>query len=49
VAELLGAVRPWRRPAEHRRIGDPPRIVAPRPAIAGLPLPVAARLATDMP
>jgi predicted NAD/FAD-binding protein len=49
VAEQLGAPRPWRRPDEHRRIGDPPRIVAPRPAIAGLPLPAAARLATDMP
>jgi predicted NAD/FAD-binding protein len=49
VAEQLGAARPWRRPQEHRRIGDPPCIVAPRPAIPGLPLPAAARLATDIP
>jgi len=48
VAEQLGAARPWRRPAEHRRIGDPPRVVAHRPAV-GLPLPAAARLAMDTP
>ena len=47
VAEQLGAHRPWRRPEEHRRIGDPPRIVKARPAIAGFPVPAAARLATD--
>jgi uncharacterized protein len=47
VAEQLGAARPWRRPAEHRRIGDPPRVVAPRPVLGGLPLPAAARLATE--
>jgi predicted NAD/FAD-binding protein len=48
IAEQLGALRPWRRPDEHRRIGDPPRIVNTRPAIPGLPLPAAARLATDL-
>ena len=48
VAEQLGALRPWRRPEEHRRIGDPPRIVKTRPSIQGLPLPAAARLATDL-
>jgi hypothetical protein len=40
VAEQLGVRRPWHRPAEHRRIGDPPRVVAERPA--ALPLPVGA-------
>ena len=49
VAESLGARRPWRRPDEHRRIGDPPRVVGARLAIGILPLPAAARLATDMP
>lgn len=44
VAEHLGAARPWHRPAEHRRIGEPPRVVAHRPPL-GLPLPAAARLA----
>ena len=48
IAEQLGAARPWRRPDEHRRIGDPPRVVAARPTIAGLPLPAAARLAADL-
>ncbi len=47
VAEQLGVRRPWRRPDEHRRIGDPPRIVADRPALNPIPLPVAARLATE--
>lgn len=48
VAEQLGALRPWRRPEEHRRIGDPPRVVKARPALPGLSLPAAARLATDL-
>jgi predicted NAD/FAD-binding protein len=39
VAEQLGARRPWPKPAEHRRIGDPPRIVADG-ALPPLPLPV---------
>jgi predicted NAD/FAD-binding protein len=51
VAEQLGVRRPWPRPDEHRRIGDPPRVVADRPflepglepGLAPLPLPVAAR------
>ena len=47
VAEQLGAARPWRRPEEHRRIGDPPRVVANRPAMGGLQLPAAARLASE--
>ena len=47
VAEQLGVHRPWPRPDEHRRIGDPPRVVADRPAIPALPLPVAARIATE--
>lgn len=46
VAEQLGVRRPWLRPGEHRRIGDPPRVVADRPLVAPLPLPVAARLAS---
>ncbi len=41
VAEQLGARRPWPRPAEHRRIGDPPRVVADRPLLPPLPVPVA--------
>ncbi|WP_421999157.1 NAD(P)/FAD-dependent oxidoreductase [Reyranella sp.] len=45
VAEQLGVRRPWLTPAEHRRIGDPPRVVADRP-IDPLPLPAAARVAT---
>ncbi len=40
VAEQLGARRPWPRPAEHRRIGDPPRVVADRPVVPSLPVPV---------
>ena len=47
VAEQLGVQRPWPRPDEHRRIGDPPRVVAARPVIEPgldpIPLPVAAR------
>jgi predicted NAD/FAD-binding protein len=43
VAEQLGVHRPWSRPAEHRRVGDPPRVVAERPAIPALPIPIAAR------
>ena len=39
VAEQLGARRPWPKPAEHRRIGDPPRVVADG-ALPPLPLPV---------
>ncbi len=46
VAEQLGAMRPWRRPEEHRRIGDPPRVVANRPVSGGLPLPAGVQLAT---
>lgn len=45
VAEQLGVRRPWRRPGEHRRIGDPPRVVAERPPSSPLPLPTAARAA----
>jgi predicted NAD/FAD-binding protein len=48
VAEQLGVRRPWRKPEEHRRIGDPPRVVGDTP-LAPLPIPVAARLATDLP
>lgn len=47
VAEQLGVQRPWARPDEHRRIGDPPRVVAERPAIPPLPIPVAARVAPE--
>ncbi len=43
VAEQLDVRRPWPRPDEHRRIGDPPRVVAERPALEPFPLPVAAR------
>ena len=39
VAEQLGVRRPWRKPDEHRRIGDPPRVVADAP-IGPFPLPV---------
>ena len=42
VAEQLGVQRPWRRPAEHRRVGDPPRVVAERPSV--LPIPATARV-----
>ena len=35
--------RPWARPGEHRRIGDPPRVVADRPSLD--PLPAAGRRA----
>jgi predicted NAD/FAD-binding protein len=42
VAEQLGVRRPWLRPAEHRRIGDPPRVVAELPAVPPLPVPVPA-------
>jgi len=47
VAEQLGVRRPWPRPAEHRRIGAPPRVLARPSPIAPAPLPVAARVATD--
>jgi predicted NAD/FAD-binding protein len=47
VAEQLGVRRPWRRPQEHRRIGDPPQVVAERPSLHPLPLPAAARIATS--
>ncbi len=47
VAEQLGVQRPWARPDEHRRIGDPPRVVAERPTIPPLPIPVAARVAPE--
>jgi len=40
VAEQLGARRPWPKPHEHRRIGDPPRVVADGPLSPPLPLPV---------
>jgi uncharacterized protein len=40
IAEQLGACRPWPKPAEHRRIGDPPKVVADRPLLPSLPLPV---------
>lgn len=43
VAEQLDVRRPWPRPDEHRRIGDPPRVVADRPMLEPFPLPVAAR------
>ncbi|MEA2807703.1 MAG: uncharacterized protein QOG78_2915 [Rhodospirillaceae bacterium] len=49
VAEQLGVRRPWARPGEHRRIGDPPRVVADRPSLDPFPLPVAARIATEIP
>ncbi len=53
VAEQLGVRRPWRRPDEHRRIGDPPRVVAgwpvPGPIGDSLPLPIAARVAAETP
>lgn len=49
VAEQLGVRRPWARPDEHRRIGDPPRVVSDRPAIPPLPLPVAARVVAETP
>jgi predicted NAD/FAD-binding protein len=48
VAEQLGVRRPWRKPDEHRRIGDPPRVVAGAPADV-FPLPVAARIVADTP
>jgi predicted NAD/FAD-binding protein len=49
VAEQLGVRRPWPTPGEHRRIGDPPRVVAGRPMLNPIPLPVAARLTTETP
>jgi predicted NAD/FAD-binding protein len=49
VAEQLGVRRPWARPAEHRRIGDPPKVVADRPSIPPLPLPIAARIVAETP
>ena len=51
VAEQLDVCRPWTRPDEHRRIGDPPRVVADRPILQpdldSIPLPVTARIATE--
>ena len=47
VAEQLGVRRPWLRPHEHRRIGDPPRVVADPAPLSPFPLPVAARIAAD--
>ncbi|MFO1162712.1 MAG: FAD-dependent oxidoreductase [Reyranellaceae bacterium] len=44
VAEQLGVRRPWPLPGEHRRVGDPPRVVAGRPTLGPLPLPVPARI-----
>lgn len=49
VAEQLGVRRPWPLPGEHRRIGDPPRVVAGRPALNPIPLPVTARIAPGTP
>lgn len=51
IAEQLGVRRPWRKPEEHRRIGDPPRVVAGVPVgpLPPIPLPAAARIATDLP
>ncbi|MBX9945133.1 MAG: FAD-dependent oxidoreductase [Reyranella sp.] len=49
VAEQLAVRRPWPRPDEHRRIGDPPRVVADRPVLTPIPLPVAARIAAETP
>lgn len=49
VAEQMDVHRPWRRPDEHRRIGDPPRIVAIRPNANPSALPIAARVAVDTP
>jgi predicted NAD/FAD-binding protein len=45
VAEQLGVRRPWPLPGEHRRVGDPPRVVAGRPALNPIPLPATARIA----
>ncbi len=51
VAEQLGVHRPWLRPDEHRRIGDPPRVVANRPISGGsgdpIAQPIAARVAVE--
>jgi predicted NAD/FAD-binding protein len=47
VAEQLGVRRPWLRPDEHRRIGDPPRVVAERPPLRPIPLPATARVAAS--
>jgi predicted NAD/FAD-binding protein len=44
VAEQLGARRPWAKPAEHRRIGEPPVVVSDKPADGLLPVPAAARI-----
>jgi len=49
VAEQLGVRRPWLRPHEHRRIGDPPRVVADPAPLSPFPLPVAARVAANAP
>ena len=49
VAEQLEVQRPCPRPDEHRRIGDPPRVVAERPILEPMPLPGVAGLATESP
>jgi predicted NAD/FAD-binding protein len=49
VAEQLGVRRPWPKPGEHRRVGDPPRVVAGRPALNPIPLPVGAWIAPETP
>jgi predicted NAD/FAD-binding protein len=38
VAEQLGVPRPWARPAEHRLIGAPPKVVADRPVLPPFPV-----------
>jgi len=47
IAEQLGAPRPWPKPGEHRRIGDLPKVVADGALLPTLPLPVAARVASE--
>ena len=49
VAEQLGARRPWPKPAEHRRIGAPPRVVADSSLLPPLPLPMAASVMPETP
>ena len=39
VAEQLGAARPWARPAEHRLIGSPPKVVSDTPLLPPFPVP----------
>src|SRR5262249_40062050 len=43
IAELLGVRRPWAKPAEHRHVGEPPRVTSGQPG-GLLPLPAAARI-----